>query len=294
MLIIPGLCGQSAFLKVPHFHQPEETLHAQSLFFEPGGKGYNQAVAARRMGADVIFAGAVGDDADGASCRRRLEEEGVQARMFKRPEHTAFAAILTDARGANQVTVYPGAQLVPDDLKAMRADFEKADMMLITPEIPEAVFAAAIDMALENRLRIILNPAPYAPWVKKYLPGCWCVTPNRKEAAQMLSDELFTKDTPPLPEALRASGLPRVLVTLGSQGALLKDGEEIHTYFASVVDVKDTTGAGDCLSGALCACLLRGMPLREAAASAVRAATLSVQREHVLDGLPYLREVMSR
>ena len=104
-LLIIGLCGQSVFLTVPHFHRPEETLHATAMFTEPGGKGYNQAVAAARVGARVTFAGAIGRDADGAACTQRLLDEGIAPRMSEKPERTAYAAILTADNGENRVTV---------------------------------------------------------------------------------------------------------------------------------------------------------------------------------------------
>ena len=99
-LLIPGLCGQSVFLKVPHFHRPEETLHASSLFAEPGGKGYNQAVAASRMGAKTAFAGAIGHDADGECCTARLVKEGIRPYMFEKRSRrpTQRSSPMTQAR----------------------------------------------------------------------------------------------------------------------------------------------------------------------------------------------------
>ena len=151
-LLIIGLCGQSVFLTVPHFHRPEETLHADSFFCEPGGKGYNQAVAAARMGAKVVFAGAVGRDADGEMCARRLNEEGIEPCMFKKDTRTAYAAILTDVQGENRVTVFSGAQMTAEDVCALEPQFQTAEMVLLTPEIPEDAFAQAIlDMMPSGR-----------------------------------------------------------------------------------------------------------------------------------------------
>ena len=285
-LLIFGLCGQSVFLSVPHFHRPEETLHATALFAEPGGKGYNQAVAAARMGAQVTFAGAIGRDSDGELCTQRLLQEGIAPRMCVKPERTAYAAILTDARGENRVTVFPGAQLTAQDVSAAEDAFSEADMLLLTPEIPEDAFARAMELAKRHGVCVTVNPAPYAPWVKKYLPDAWIITPNRAEACQLLG----------CPEAeiamaAAAAPYPRMVVTLGGDGALVKDGDTFTRIPAAPVTPVDTTGAGDCLNGVLCAKVLHGASLAEAARSAVRAASLSVTRAHVLDAMPYAEEL---
>lgn len=218
-LLIFGLCGQSLFFRVAHMHRPEETLHAQSLCREPGGKGYNQAVAAARLGARVTFAAAVGRDADADDCAALLAREGVQARLFpKAGEHTACAVILTDAAGENRVTVYPGASRLLDaqDVLAMAGAFARASVVLLTPEIPEPAFAQAVALAREAGARLIVNPAPFVPWVVPYLREAWCVTPNRQEAGQLPGLD----GGEPLERALRTAPYARMAVTLGAQGAL--------------------------------------------------------------------------
>lgn len=285
-LMIIGLCGQSVFLQVPHFHRPEETLHALSMFTEPGGKGYNQAVAARRMGAEVVFSGAIGQDADGEACVQRLCEEGIEARMMYKAERTAFAAILTDDAGENRVTVFAGAKMDADDVHALDAEIREAGLLLLTPEIPESAFAKAVAIAKAAGVRIVINPAPFVPWVSRYLADAWLITPNRSEACAMLQC-----DETALMDRLAAAPYARMLVTMGSDGAVCVQSSMLTRIPAPKVIAVDTTGAGDCVSGVLCALLLEGMPLEEAAEKAVRAASLCVTRAHVLDGMPYAREL---
>lgn len=280
-LLIIGLCGQSVFLSVDHFHRPEETLHASSLFTEPGGKGYNQAVAAVRMGAKVMFAGAIGRDADGEACTQRLKREGAWPYMFEKPERTAYAVILTDAAGENRVTVYSGAQLTAQDVRALEQQFQEAEMLLLTPEIPEEAFAQAVLLAKAHGVKIVINPAPFFPWVKDYLADAWLITPNRSEACALLGCEPDT-----LMDNLAFSPCPRMVVTLGGDGAACLEDGRVTIIPAAPVHAVDTTGAGDCLSGALCAFVLEGESLQEAAKKAVCAASLSVEHAHVLDGMP--------
>ena len=284
-LFIIGLCGQSVFLKVPHFHAPGETLHAESLFTEPGGKGYNQAVAARRMGTETVFAGAVGRDTDGDLCEARLIEEGITACLIRKPERTAYASILTDGSGENRVTVFPGARLRASDVRGLEDRFAEAGMVLLTPEIPEEVFAEALALAKKHGVRAVVNPAPFFPWVRKYLDSAWVLTPNGSEAGVML--DCGPED---LPRALAACRYPRVIVTLGGEGALIAEDGDITRIPAPAVTVRDTTGAGDCFNGVLCAWLLEGYSLTEAAGKAVLCASLSVAHPHVLDGMPRREE----
>ncbi|NCB05557.1 MAG: ribokinase [Clostridia bacterium] len=287
-LLILGLCGQSVFLTVPDFHQPEETLHATSFFCEPGGKGYNQAVAAARMGAKTAFAGAVGCDADADACAARLALEGVQSLLIPKTGcHTAYAAILTDAKGENRITVYPGAVMSAEDVSALEPQLKAAKLVLLTPEIPEEAFAKAVQLAHIHHVRLIVNPAPFMPWVIPYLGDAWCVTPNRNEVCGMLG----LSDAACLEAALADAPWPRMVVTLGAEGALCVQNGRITRIPAPMVTPVDTTGAGDALNGALCAALLAGCSLPEAAAAGVKAASLSVARLHVLDGMPRREDI---
>ena len=280
-LLIIGLCGQSVFLTVPHFHRPEETLHATALFSEPGGKGYNQAVAASRMGAQVTFAGAIGRDADGAECKERLLKEGIEPCMFEKAERTAYASILTDAAGENRVTVFSGAQLTAQDICVLEPQFQQARMLLLTPEIPKEAFAQAVAMAKAYNVRIVINPAPFFTWVRRFLGDAWLLTPNRSEACALLGcgeEELLGH--------LAVAPYERMVVTLGGEGAAVLDEGKITLIPAQKANVVDTTGAGDCLNGVMCAFLLEGKALQDAAKRAVCAASLSVEHAHVLDGMP--------
>lgn len=284
-LLIFGLCGQSLFFRVAHMHRPEETLHAQSLCREPGGKGYNQAVAAARLGARVTFAATVGRDADADDCAALLAREGVQARLFpKAGEHTACAVILTDAAGENRVTVYPGASRLLDaqDVLAMAGAFARASVVLLTPEIPEPAFAQAVALAREAGARLIVNPAPFVPWVVPYLREAWCVTPNRQEAGQLPGLD----GGEPLERALRTAPYARMAVTLGAQGALCLASGAVFAVPAPRVVPVDTTGAGDAFNGALCAALLADAPFPQAVSLAVRAASLSVAQPRAVASFP--------
>ena len=293
-LAVLGLSGQSVFLSVDHFHQNGETLHAESLFHEPGGKGYNQAVAAARLGAEVSYLTAVGRDADGEECEERLREEGVEPHCALKDAHTAYAAILTDRAGENRVTVYPGASALLDrqDVRRFEGAIAGADFLILQNEIPEAAFCEAFSLAQEHRVPVALNPAPYAAWAEPYLRRAYVVTPNRAEAHALLGlSSLVPHDA--LAERLLQAGVSRAVVTLGSEGALALENGQTAFIPALPVRALDTTGAGDCFHAALTVRLAEGASLLEAARFAARAAALSVSKPRVLTALPD-REAVER
>lgn len=293
-LAVLGLSGQSIFLSVDHFHQNGETVHAHSLFHEPGGKGYNQAVAAARLGAQVAYLTAVGDDADGAECTARLKEEGIEAFSVQKTAHTAYAAILTDRAGENRVTVFPGAsaQLCAQDVRThFEAAIAQSDFLILQNEIPEDAFCEALTLAEAHGVPVSLNPAPYAAWAEKYLRRAFLITPNLSEACALLGLEKQSITPEALARELTRAGFRRAVVTLGGDGALALEDGQFTLIPAVPVQAQDTTGAGDCFHAALTVRLAEGAPLCEAARFAARSAALSVTRPHVLTALPYAQEV---
>ena len=293
-LAVLALSGQSVFLSVDHFHQNGETLHAESLFHEPGGKGYNQAVAAARLGAEVYCLTAVGRDADGEECEARLREEGIEPHCVLKDAHTAYAVILTDRAGENRVTVYPGASalLSGEDVRRFEGCIAASDFLILQNELPKAALAEAFSLAERHRVPVAFNPAPYAAWAEPYLRRAYVVTPNRSEAHALLGlTELVPHEE--LAGRLIQAGVSRAVVTLGSEGALALENGQTAFIPAVPVQTRDTTGAGDCFHAALTVRLAEGASLFEAASFASRAAALSVSKPHVLTALP-CREAVER
>ncbi|MDY5007883.1 ribokinase [Candidatus Allofournierella merdipullorum] len=290
-----GLCGESVFLTVPHFHMPGETLRAGSLFTEPGGKAYNQAVAAQRLGGSAFFLGAVGTDPSAEHCRNFLADEGVSPLLqYVEGERTAYACILTDARGENQVTVFRGAseRLTPDFIREHESDIARCSCLLLTLECPlEAVWAAA-EIALRHRVFTILNPAPAVPLPADRLKQLDLITPNRQEAMTLLG---LAGDPSPakLAKAICAAGIQKAVVTLGSEGALLVENAKACLFPAKKVNAVDTTGAGDTFNAALAVAISRGEPLARAVEYATIASAWSVQKAHVMDSLPTQRDMQN-
>ena len=283
-----GLGGESVFLSVDHFHAPGETLRAEGFFVEPGGKAYNQAVAAARLGATVYFFGAVGDDSGGELCREVLVQEGITPVLQTIPNtNTAYACILTDRRGENQVTVSRGAAdyLSADFIYEQESYIAKCTHLLLGLECPMETTLAALELAQKHHVYTILNPAPAVPLDLDFLRRFDLITPNQQEVTVLLG--LDAQPAPEeLPELLRKAGLFNAVVTLGSRGALMLNQKESLLFPALHVKVVDTTGAGDTFNAALAVMLGKGSSLPAAVEYAVNASAYSITQHHVLASLP--------
>lgn len=288
-----GLGGESVFLPVDHFHAPGETLHSESIFIEPGGKAYNQAVAARRLGAQVLFLGAMGADKGAEFCRSYLEQEGILPLLETIPDaHTAYACILTNKAGENQVTVSRGAsqRLSPEFIRSQEARIQECTHMLLGLECPLTATTTALDLCKKQGVFTIFNPAPAIPLDLEFLQSFDLITPNLQEATVLLGLPLQTSPGE-LAKQLRQAGFHHAVVTLGSQGSLLLDGQDAFLFPARKVSAVDSTGAGDTFNAALAVALGQGKDLAEAISYATNASAFSVQKPHVMQSLPDFQEL---
>ena len=248
-----------------------------------GGKSANQAVAAARLGADVVFVGAVGRDAMGDEAEAELRAEGIDVSGLARlDEPTGVALIVVDAAGENQIAVASGANAA-FELESLQLEGE--GVVLLGHEVSEGVVIAAARAAEAAGWPVVLNPAP-----ARELPAAplAVLTPNASEAEQLTGEA----DPEAAARALAESTGAAVLITLGARGALLLEpGGSPGLLPATKVDVVDTTGAGDTVNGALAAELAAGRPLRDAAEFALRAAAISTTKPGARGGMPTRAEV---
>lgn len=231
--------------------------------------------------------GAVGDDDLGAEALDALRTEGVDVDAVLQLEGvpTGVALIAVDAAGENQIAVASGANAEIDAEAVERALAEQpAAVLLLAHEIPEAASLAAARVATGA---IVLNPAPARPVADELLALGPILTPNDGEARELTGED----DPEAAARALaERTGAP-VLLTLGARGVLLLRDGEIEILAAPKVQVADTTGAGDTFNGALATELAAGRDLREAAAFAVAAASLSTRVAGAREGMPRRDEV---
>ncbi len=269
-IAVIGLVGRSMFFEVPRFHAGGETIHATGFYEEWGGKGFNQAIAAARQGADVSFLGKVGSEADATAIETFCAKEGMEAHIyFSRPvtEPTACAAILTDGTGETRVTVARGIELDEADVDfGFKEQIAAADILLLNNEVPGEVNLRASEIAAANGVRIIFNPAPARPIPAELVKRIFLFTPNEFEAAAL------------------GEVAGEVVTTLGARGCRIRSTGEVVP--SPSVKAIDSTGAGDTFNGVLAVRLAEGVPLREACAAANAAAAHSVTIRHVLPSIP--------
>lgn len=242
-----------------------------------GGKGANQAVAAARLGAQVSFVGAVGSDAYAAPAMHYLQASGVDLTHVEASEEvTGLAVITVDRQGENTIIVVPGANALVDApfVAAHSSPITESELVLLQGEIPAEGCAKAIALATG---RVVVNLAPVVKVDPQALLRADPLLANEHEAGLILEQLGFNSEGTPqeLAQRLREAGFSSVVMTLGARGALV--AEDTLTEIASPqVTPVDTTGAGDAFAGALCARLLKGDSLVEAARYAARVGAFAV------------------
>jgi len=294
---VVGLGGQSAFLSTDHFPVPGETVSCRELFFELGGKGYNQAVACARMGVDTVFIGAVGKDDNGKACEKDLIRQGVIPCLIEKELPTAYAVIMTDSSGENTVSVFPGAakSLAPEDLRSdkVMTQLRECSYLLLQNELSTDCLLEACKIGQALGIPVIFNPAPAENIPPEIMPYCSLITPNYGEAKHLTG---FLENEQPagekLAECLQEQGVLDAVITMGGQGALVMEQGKIQRIPAfSCGQAVDTTGAGDTFNGFLTAALSMGEDLCDAARLAAVAAGISVTRHGAAGSIPTKAEV---
>ena len=282
-VVVVGSINIDLVCAVPRLPRAGETVAGGVFAQHGGGKSANQAVAAARLGASVVFVGAVGEDELGVRAVEELESEGIDVSGVERVDApTGVALIAVDEAGENQIAVASGANA---SLAVSSLDLSGSGVVLLCHEVSPEVVASAAALAEEAGWPVVLNPAP-----ARDLPSARLavLTPNASEAEELTG----CADPAEAAARLVADTGAAVLITLGGDGALLLErAGSVQRLPALAVDVVDTTGAGDTVNGALAAELARGRPLREAAEFALVAAALSTRREGARGGMPSREDV---
>lgn len=295
-VLVIGSANIDFTVAVPRLPQEGETVLGGTLYVSHGGKGANQAVAARRLGAEVSFVGCLGRDAHGDRIAERLIEEGMSADGLIRVAEasTGVALIVVDVEGRNQIAVAPGANLdlLPDLAKRHAQLVAWAQVLLCQLEIPIPTVQWALATAREHGVLTLLNPAPAQALPDALLSLVDCLTPNAREASILTGIAVAGPDS--ASEAARqllARGVRRVIVTLGAQGALFCDGTSALHFPAFPVTALDTTGAGDAFNAGLAVGLAAGGTWEEALPLANAAAALACTKPGAQASLPTRAEV---
>jgi ribokinase len=234
---------------------PGETLEAPAFSIGFGGKGANQAVAAARLGADVLMLTKVGDDVFGQSTLKNLEENGIDISHVGtvKGQSSGVAPIFVDEEGENSILIIKGANndLKPADIDAAAEDLKQCSLILMQLEVPLETVYYTLQFADRHGIETILNPAPAAPDLNPAkVTTATFVVPNESELALLTGMPTGTDgEIETAARALIAKGIRTVIVTLGSRGARLITAAQSTLIEPIKVTPKDTTGAGDAFIG---------------------------------------------
>jgi ribokinase len=262
------------------FPRAGETLFGRQFELGFGGKGANQAVAARLCGAEVLMVGKVGRDLFGDATIKNLAAFGIDVSHVHSVDgvSTGVAPIFVEPNGQNRIIVVKGANdlVTPRDVDAAAVDLARAQLIVLQFEIPLETVYHTIGFAKSRGITCIVNPAPALPADIAALSAADYFIPNETEAELITGLPAGTmEEAHACASALLSRNFPRVLITLGARGLLVADATGITAMEPYSVSVIDSSGAGDAFIGSLAAFLGTGMPESEAISRANLYAALS-------------------
>jgi len=273
-----------------------ETLFGERFDLGFGGKGANQAVAARLCGAEVLMVAKVGNDLFGEATLRNFAALGIDTTHVKTVPNvsTGAATILVEPSGENRIIVVKGAneELQPSDVDAAGSQLREVDTIILQFEVPLDTVYHAVRFAHSYGIRCIVNPAPAIPVELGCLAQADYLIPNETEAERLSGRPVGSLDEAHecAIELLR-QGFRRVVLTLGARGSLIASSEGIVPVAPHTVTPVDTTGAGDAFIGSLAVFLAEGQPERDAVATANIYAALSTTRVGTQKSFPSRSEL---
>lgn len=304
MVVVVGSYNQDLVWRTPQFPKAGETRIGQ--FSEgPGGKGFNQAMAVHRLGSSALFIAAIGEDSLGANAMQIADTQGLPcAWQLCSNATTGNAAIWLDASGQNQILVDLAANhlLSAEHILLQHAAIKGARVLLLQQEANLDASLQAIQVANQHGVLCVVNPAPADSAGTALHALADILTPNESEFSALLqahgetvsAEFIAQMDAAQLHTLARKLSCPAVVITLGARGALLSQVSGFHEFSPPVVNVRDTTGAGDCFNGALAAELARGATFVDACAFAVLASAHKVERAGAALAMPNRAEIAAR
>ncbi len=276
-----------------------ETYIGNSFKLGPGGKGSNQAVAARRAGAETMFITKIGKDTFGEMAMKLYADEGINSKyVWEIPDMSTGAAsiVVNEETGDNAIIVVPGAAdaMVPDDLDAAEAGIADCAFFMASLEVPIPVMQHGLEVAKRNGVSTILNPAPAAILPDEVYGLSDYFTPNETEAAILAGIPVVTiEDAEEAAKIFLQRGIDTVVITLGEKGAYVRNSviNQHVPAFDMGGKVLETTGAGDAFNGGFAYALAEGMSLIEAVRFGSATAAISVTRLGTAPAMPVNSEI---
>lgn len=297
-IVVIGSSNTDMVIRTKNLPRPGETVLGGTFFMNAGGKGANQAVACARLGGAVTFVCKTGNDVFGHQAYQLFGDEGIDpSYVFSDPKNpSGVALILVDDNAENSIAVASGSNsnLVTADIDNSLDAIENSEIVLMQLEIPIKTIEYAAQIAKSRGKMVILNPAPAPtePLPLSILKNIDLITPNETEA-ELISGIPVVDEPSAIAAAKRMAelGVKKIIITMGSKGAMLYEDGEAELIPSIRVKAVDTTAAGDCFNGALTIAISEGRSLKDAVLFANRAAAISVTRPGAQVSMPYRHEV---
>lgn len=297
-LVVIGSSNMDLVISLPRIPSIGETVLGGKSSMVFGGKGANQAVASIRSGGNVAYIAKVGNDLFGKNMKGHFEKEGFNTDLILTDEYepTGIAQIFVSEKGENSIAVAPGAnmRLMPKDIAPFIDLIKSAQVVLLQLESPLETVEYLADIAYQNDVKLILNPAPAQKLSENLLGKVWLITPNETETSLLTGIEVVDLESAKKgAEHLLKKGVKNVVVTLGENGCLLCNRNVTEHISAFKAKAVDTTAAGDVFNGTLAAAITNYKSLHEAITFATAAAAISVTREGAQPSIPTRSEIDS-
>ena len=295
-IVVIGSCNTDMVVKAGRLPVPGETGWGGTFYMNPGGKGANQAIAAARLGAEVTLISKIGYDLFGLQALEIYRSEKINTEFIftDQKSPSGVALISVDSYGENSIIVAPGASrsLSTEGIDKAKSKLEEADIILMQLEVPIETVEYAATIAKSYGKKAISNPAPASVLSNSFLSCVHTILPNRIEAEMLSGIKVIDEESAwRAAKAIGEKGIENVVITLGKDGAYVKEKEEYTMIPAKEVETIDTTGAGDVFCGAFSVYLSENHTLTESVEFANAVAALAVTRMGAQSAIPCKREI---
>lgn len=298
MITVFGSINMDLINTTKRLPKPGETVAGQSFSTAQGGKGANQALAARRAGSEVSMAGAVGSDTFSGSATALLADAGVDLSHLKKTDGpTGTATILVAGDGENIIVLNAAAnaELTPEDAKAAVSRMSAGDILMLQLEVPAPAIQAALEAARGAGIKTVLNTAPLTEEAAALSRLADIVIANETEFERLVgADELGSEGRIAMLKTHHDETGQTMIITLGGEGAIAMHEGTFYRIDSLSIDPVDTVGAGDTYCGYLASGLDKGLSFEEAAHRAAVAGALACLKPGAQPSIPTSEEVAKR
>ncbi|MBQ9063933.1 MAG: ribokinase [Blautia sp.] len=294
-VLVVGSMNYDIILKAGRLPEQGETMPVDGCTFAAGGKGANQAVQAAKLGVETYMVGCVGNDPMGDFLFNSAEKYGLHTEHIRRSEGpSGLGVVHALENGSVHASIVRGAnfEITREDIDAVETLLDDTGLVILQMEIPLEINRYVIDRAKAHGCKVLLNAAPAEPFEKEYLQKCDILVVNEVEAAFYAGRTAGNlEEGCAMAKEMAAEYGNTVVITMGSEGAVVSDGSRAEAIPSMKVKAVETTGAGDSFIGGIAYSMINGMDIFEAGRFATKCSAVTVTRAGAQNSMPTLAEV---